>query len=142
VGKPLRIHLLAQIVAITLACSVGGFIALVSFGAIGGTAIGVAPQFAFGLVEGYVCPEESRLAISSIRRSYHRPGEAEPVVECVAPDGTRQDVVGQSIVAVLALAFLIVFVPTIVVIGVPLAVIAFLLSWAVLRNRNDPASVR
>jgi hypothetical protein len=45
-------------------------------------------------------------------------------------------------VAVLALAFLIVFVPTIVVIGVPLAVIAFLLSWAVLRNRNDPASVR
>jgi len=136
-GRRFRFHLLAQVLAWTIACSMAGIVGLIGSGAIGGIAMGVAPEFAFGLVEGYVCPEGSSLSYTSVRRSYHRPGESEPVIECVAPDGTRQDVVGRSILAVLALSLLAVFVPSLLIIGVPLAIVAYLLGRLVLRPTDD-----
>jgi hypothetical protein len=40
----------------------------------------------------YICPEGTEVNYYSVRYSYHEPGESEPHVECVRPDGSVQDV--------------------------------------------------
>jgi hypothetical protein len=101
-------HLLVQIGVLIVVGVLSGFIALISIGVIGGTAMGVIPEFTFGLVEDYVCPG-ARLEYSSVQRSYHQPGESEPIVECVDEQGGREEALLPAITAVLVGTFLIVF---------------------------------
>ena len=118
-GKRFVGHLLVQLVVVAVVGVMAGLCALVMMGAIGGTAMGVAPEFSFGLVADLVCPEGT-LEYYSVQRSYHEPGESEPHVECVSEEGEREDVLLPAISAVLGLTFAAVF------------VIAFLPMWAVL----------
>lgn len=101
------------------------FIALVSFGAIGGVAMGVAPEYTFGLVGGLVCPEGTEINYFSIKKSYHEPGEVEPHLECVGEDGAAQDVLLKAIGLVLGICFAGVFVVAFVVMEVPLGIVGW-----------------
>jgi len=68
--------------------------------------MGVAPRQTSAVAAPLLCRDGSQLATSEVRRSYHRPGESEPHLECIASDGTRRDVLFPAIGAVLGLAFL------------------------------------
>ena len=92
--------------ALLFACGVAAFCGLIFSGTVGGVAIGAAPNFSFGLVEPLVCPEGSELAYQEFRRSFDAPGEAEPDVACVNPDGETQDVLLRSMGVVFGLMFL------------------------------------
>ena len=116
-------HLIVQLLLLILACGTAGFTALVALGVVGGTSLGVAPQQAFGLVGGLICPAPERLEYTDIRRSYHRPGESEPRVECVSPDGKRRDVTGQAIATVLGVSAVVSFLLVFMVIYLPLGLL-------------------
>lgn len=134
--KRLSIHLLVQLALVLVIGGMAGFCALIAMGGIGGTAMGVAPQFAFGLVAPVVCPEGT-LDVYAEQKSYHQPGESEPHVECVRTDGSRKDVLIPAIGAVLGLtlgiAFLVFFVP----VFVPLAVLAWILTRKTMRVKQN-----
>ncbi len=101
--------LFIQIGIILVIAMFAGFLAFVISAAAGGVAMGVAPVFTFRQVEGWVCPEGTYLEYDSIQRSYHEPGESEPIVECVSEDGSRQDRLLQAILAVWGFLFLGIF---------------------------------
>ena len=105
-----------------------GFLALITAGGIGGVAIGVAPEFTFGQVEGLICPPGSTLAYDSVQRSYHEPGESEPIVECVREDGTAQDALLRAIFIVLGVTFLGVFLIAFLGLLIPIEIIVLIFS--------------
>ncbi len=76
--------------------------------------MGIAPAQTFALTQGIVCPS-GELEYSSIRRSYHKPGESEPHIECVSPDGGHRDVFFPAVVTILGIAFLGVLIPVFVI---------------------------
>jgi hypothetical protein len=95
--------------SLLLAAVIAGFLAIILFGAVGGVAIGVWPKATFGLVAPLLCPATTSLDYHEVIRSYHQPGESEPHLDCVQPNGTREDVLGKGIVIVLGGAWLILF---------------------------------
>jgi hypothetical protein len=137
--RSLKIHLLAQLIAWTIACCSAGFVGLTSFGALGGVAMGVAPEFTFGIVERAICPEGAQMEFNSIHRSYHQPGEREPHLECVAADGARLDVLLPGILSVLVLSFLVTSGPILLGVGLPLTAIAYLAARAMAKRGAEPA---
>lgn len=110
--------------------------AIIMAAAIGGAAIGVAPEWSFGLVKPVICPGESRLHYYSIERSYHEPGESEPHLECISDDGQNQDVLLAGIAAVVVGTFLLFFGLSFIAIYLPLAVLAFYLMRKFNQNRS------
>ena len=134
--KRLSIHLVVQIGVLVVIGAMAGFCALISMGGIGGTAMGVAPEFSFGLVEAIVCPEGT-LDVYSEQQSYHRPGESEPHVECVSADGSREDVLIPAILAVLGSTFAIAFVVFFVPVFLPLAVLAWILTRKTIKAQQS-----
>ena len=120
-----RLYIPAQLGAILLAGGLAGFASLILGGALGGVAMGVAPEPTFRLTEGLLCADDARLEYFSIRRSYHRPGESEPHVECVAADGTRQDVLLKAILVVLLIAFAAAFTSVFVILLIPFSLAAY-----------------
>jgi hypothetical protein len=126
--SPKRIALVAPILALLLACGLSAFPALALGGALGGTAIGIAPEPVFGLTGGLLCQGSARLEYFSVRRSYHLPGESEPHLECVEPDGTRHDVLPEAIVIVVWGAICAVFAGSFVILAIPFTVAAWLAS--------------
>ena len=109
--KRVRNSLLVQVFGLLIVCGCAGFFALTSFGIIGGVSMGVSPDSTFKLVESVVCPEGSTVDYYEKKYSYHEPGEAEPHVECVSPNGDRSDVTLPAIGAVLGSSFLLCFAP-------------------------------
>jgi hypothetical protein len=140
--RPIVVYLFAQVVALSLACAAAAFVGLPLAGFLGGGAIGVAPDLAFGIVEPVVCPDGSYLEFTAIRRSYHRPGEAELHVECVAADGSRKDVLLPAVLSVLGVAFLAVFAPVLVLVGLPLTLVAYVGTRAILSRRDKLPEAR
>ncbi len=126
-GLSRRASLLTCAVAASLACLGAGFIALISTGAIGGSAMGVAPQVTFDLVEPVLCNSGETLEFNSVRRSYHQPGEGEPHLECVDETGLRRDVLGQGILSILGAVFLATWLMGFLLISIPLGITALLL---------------
>ncbi len=108
-----------QLGALSAAAMAAGLTALILMGAIGGVALGVAPEFTLGLAAPLICPQGTTLDYYAVQRSYHRPGESEPHVECVSADGTRQDALLKAIAVVLGLTFLIAFVPIFLAMAIP-----------------------
>lgn len=133
--KPKFPMLLIQLLALVAVCGASAFLALISFGALGGLSIALAPRSAFQMVEGVVCPAGSSIDYYEQKYSYHRPGESEPHVECVAPDGSRTDVTLKAIAAVLAGSFLVCFLP----VALPGALLALVFPLF-LRRRSENAS--
>ena len=121
--------------SLVLAAGIAGFIALILFGMIGGVAMGVAPQATFGLAAPLLCPAGSAMEYHSVVRSYHRPGESEPHLECVATNGERNDVLGNAIVLVLAGVFVAVFLTVLLPLAVLLPLIALQVGKALGRRR-------
>ncbi len=112
-----------------------GFLALITAGGIGGVAIGVAPEFTFRQVEGLICPAGTTLAYDSVQRSYHEPGESEPIVECVREDGTSQDALLRAIMIVLGVAFLGIFLIAFLGLLIPIEIFVWIISRRLAANR-------
>lgn len=128
-GKRFAGHLLVQVLVVVVAGATTGFTALALAGGIGGVAMGVAPEFSFGLVAGVVCPA-GRLEYTAVQRSYHQPGESEPHLECVGQDGGREGVLLPAILAVLGLTFAAASVVTFLPVWAPLALVGwFVTRW-------------
>ena len=98
--------------------------------------MGIAPISTFGLVEGFVCPEGTALIYSEVKRSYHDPGESEPQILCVDPDGKGLDVLLDAILTVLGMVFIGVWLASFVPLFIPFAVIGFILTRKSLRSRE------
>lgn len=139
--KRISIHLLVQLGIALLVGSIAGFTALTLFGAIGGVAMGAAPEATFGLVEDVICAEGSSLHYYEVKRSYHEPGESEPHLECVGEDGESEEVLLRAILVVLGLSFAGVFLAVFVPLFIPLAVLGLVLTRKAMhaRDRRVPA---
>lgn len=140
-GRRFTSHLLVQLLVVAVAGVSAAFSALVLTGGIGGVAMGVAPEFSFGLVADIVCPE-GRLEYYSVRRSYHQPGESEPHVECVGEEGQREDVLVPAILAVLGLTFAAVFVSAFLPVWILLAVTGWFVTRRVKRASSTGETER
>jgi hypothetical protein len=132
--KRISIHLLVQLGVLLFVGIIAGFTALISFGAIGGVAMGVAPESTFGLVAGVVCPEGTSLKYFDVKRSYHRPGESEPHVECVGENGGIEDALLEAILVVLGLTFAGVFLVVFVPLFIPLGITGLVLTRKAMRS--------
>jgi hypothetical protein len=126
--KRISIHLLVQLGVLLFVGTIAGFTALILFGAIGGVAMGVAPESTFGLVAEVVCPEGTSLKYFDIKRSYHEPGESEPHVECVGENGVSEDALLEAILVVLGLTFAGLFLVVFMPLFIPLAIIGLVLT--------------
>ncbi len=120
--------LIFQILALVVVGSAAGFLAIVLFGAIGGVAVAVTPEFSFGLVKDVICPD-GELEYYAVQRSYHEPGESEPHLECVENNEVHTNVLLPGIGSVLGLSFLAVF----LLVFCPGALIALIVPPMVLR---------
>jgi hypothetical protein len=134
--KNLSIHLLVQIGVLLLIGAFAGFTALTLFGAIGGVAMGVAPEPTFGLVENIVCPDGSNIKYYDAKRSYHEPGESEPHVECIWEDGQSEDVLLKAILIVLGFTFIGVFLVVFIPVFIPVAIIGYFITRKVIKSRK------
>lgn len=130
-----------QIIGLIIVCSISSFVALTTFGAVGGVSIAAAPEPTFKLFAPILCADGTELHYRSERYSYHRPGESSPFVECVAPDGTVvKDITGTAILVALAGSFLACFLP----LCVPGGLLALIIPPILLRRKkqarpNQPA---
>ena len=78
----------------------------------GGVAVAVAPDFHFGLVGDFVCPQGTSLEYRQVRYSYHQPGEYTIEASCVDAEGHQtQNQQFKAIGAVMGLYFLVCFTP-------------------------------
>ena len=134
--KRFLIHLFVQLGVLIVVGVMAGVGALIAMGTVGGVAMGVAPEFTFGLVADYVCPE-GELEYYAVERSYHEPGASEPHVDCITADGAKEDVLLPAILAVLGGtflgSFLIVFVPVFLI----LAIIAYVITRKIIGSSSD-----
>jgi hypothetical protein len=108
-GPPMAKRFWSFMESILLAACVAGFLATILFGAIGGVAMGIAPKTAFGWTAPLLCPPGSFLEYRSVVRSYHRPGESEPHLDCYWRGDRREDVLLKGIALVLGGSWLLVF---------------------------------
>lgn len=128
-----------QIFGLIIVCIASTFIALISFGAIGGVTIAAAPEPTFQFVAPIACPNGT-VEYSEFTASYHRPGERGVVVECVQADGTRTDITGMSIFYALVGFYLACFLPLCIPGGlVALIFPTFFLRFR--RNKQNPIDV-
>ena len=134
--KNLSIHLLVQICILLLVGAIAGFTALTLFGAIGGAAMGVAPEPTFGLVEDIVCPVGSNIKYYDVKRSYHEPGESEPHVECISEDGQSEDVLIKAVLVVLGFSFIGVFLVIFIPILIPVAIVGIFITRKAMNSRK------
>lgn len=134
--KRYSIHLIVQFVMLIVAATIVFIPAITIMGGIGGTAIGVAPEFTFRLVNGIVCPEGT-LEYYSVQRSYHEPGESEPHVECIRPDGHRENVLIPAIFSVLGFTFLTAFSGFLLITFIPLSAVAFILTRKIISGLEN-----
>lgn len=130
--------LVGQIILLVMVCAISGFVALTTFGAVGGVSIAAAPESTFTLFAPMLCDKGTEMQYREERYSYHRPGEFAPFVECVAPDGTVvKDVTGTAIMVSLAGSFLACFLP----LFVPGALLAFIIPPILLRKKNKTPDI-
>lgn len=124
-----------QIIGLIIVCSISGFLALTTFGAVGGVSIAAYPEPTFKLFAPILCPDGgTELRYRSERYSYHEPGESTPFVECVQADGTVvKDVTGTAIVVALAGSFLACFLP----LCIPGGLIALIVPPILLRKKKQ-----
>ncbi len=128
--------LAGQIIGLIIVCVASGFIALVSFGAIGGVTMASAPEQTFQYVAPFTCPNGT-VEYQQYRASYNRPGEYSIIVECVAADGSRTDITGKAIFYALAGFYLACFLP----LCIPGGLIALIIPMFFLRGKKQDAAI-
>jgi putative effector of murein hydrolase LrgA (UPF0299 family) len=128
-----------QAFGLIIVCIASTFIALISFGAIGGVTMATAPEQTFQFVAPVTCPN-GEVEYQEFTASYHRPGEKGVVVECVESNGTRTDITGISILYSLIAFYLACFLPLCIPGGlVALIFPTFFLRFR--RNKQNPTDV-
>lgn len=130
--KRFGVVLIGQILGLIIVCIASSFIALISFGAIGGVTMASAPEQTFQYVTPLTCPD-GVMEYEQYQASYNRPGEYSVVVECIAPDGTRTDITGASIFYALVGFYLACFLP----LCIPGSLIAIILPMFFLRGKKQ-----
>ncbi|MBI3153623.1 MAG: hypothetical protein HYZ21_15940 [Chloroflexi bacterium] len=126
--------LAGQILGLLIVCVASAFIALVSFGAIGGVTIASAPEETFQYIAPLTCPD-GKMEYQQYRASYNRPGETSIIVECVTADGTRTDITGSSILYALVGFYLACFLP----LCIPGGLLAIVIPMFFLRGKKQEA---
>ncbi|HCB00873.1 MAG TPA: hypothetical protein DEP19_00680 [Anaerolineae bacterium] len=121
-----------QAFGLIIVCIASTFIALISFGAIGGVTMATAPEQTFQFVAPVTCPN-GEVQYSEFTASYHRPGEKGVVVECVESNGTRTDITGTSILYSLIGFYLACFLP----LCIPGGLVALIFPTFFLRFRRN-----
>jgi hypothetical protein len=125
--------LAGQIIGLVIVCSISGFIALTTFGAVGGISIATAPEPTFKLFAPILCADGTELQYRSERYSYHEPGESTPFVECIDSSGNVvKDVTGAAILVSMIASFLACFLP----LCIPGGAIALIVPPILLRRKN------
>jgi hypothetical protein len=130
--KRLLLESIAQIVVWGIIAFVVGMAALIFAGTVGGVGAGVSPEFNFGLVERFVCPDGGKIVHedggATTWRDENGPHSGRiTLVSCVAADGTKTEgTEAQAILAVIGLYFLICF--------VPLMLPGMLISWIIVHK--------
>ncbi|MDP1548369.1 MAG: hypothetical protein Q8L87_20335 [Anaerolineales bacterium] len=123
-----------QIIALVIVCVVSSFIALVSFGGVGGISIAAYPEPTFKFLAPILCTDSAELQYREERYSYSGPGESTPFVECVDSSGNViKDVTGTAIVAVMAASFLACLLP----LCVPGGVLALIIPPILIRKKKE-----
>jgi hypothetical protein len=144
--KRLLIESVAQIIIWGVIACVVGFTALIFAAAVGMTATSVSPDYNFGLVERYVCPEGGKLVYENGGASTWTDENGTHsgttmLASCVAADGSKTEGMEfQAIFAVIGLYFVICF--------VPLFLPGILISWivvhmiigAIFKKTDNPAA--
>ena len=131
----------AQVIALVIVCVASSFIALTTFGAVGGVGIAAYPEPVFTALAPILCTDGTQLQYREERYSYQRPGESTPFVECVDSGGNVvADVTGTAIAAALAASYLACFLP----LCVPGGALALIIPPIVFRRRkktNQPPNI-
>jgi hypothetical protein len=123
-----------QIIGLIIVCSISGFLALTTFGAVGGVSMAAYPEPTFKLFEPVLCDSNTELRYREEFYGYHRPGEAAPFVECVQADGTVvKDVTGAAIIVSLIGSFLACFLP----LCIPGGLLALILPPILIRRKKE-----
>jgi xanthine/uracil permease len=123
-----------QIIALVIVCAVSSFIALVSFGGVGGVSMAAYPEQTFQFLAPVLCTDGTELQYREERYSYSRPGESTPFVECVNANGdVVKDVTGTAILAAMAASFLACFLP----LCVPGGLLALIIPPIVIRKKKE-----
>lgn len=123
-----------QIIGLVIVCALSSFIALTTFGAVGGVGIAAYPEQTFQLLAPVLCTGDTELQYRAERYSYHRPGESTPFVECVNSSGNVvKDVTGIAIFTALAAAFLACLLP----LCVPGGLLALIIPPIVARRKKQ-----
>ena len=130
--KRFSIHLIVQF-AVFIFVGVMAFCpATILIGGIGGTAIWIAPEFIFGIVDEIVCPEGTL----EYYWSYQEPNTYDAHIECVCNEGVREDVLFTAILGVLGVAFLVAFCGFLLPIFILLAIVTFIVTRKVISGRE------
>ena len=88
----------------------GGLYSLIFAGAVGGSALVLAPEFSFELVGRYVCPEGAHLQVEIGQSSIF---DNSYLINCVTKDGmVIQGMKFRAIFSVIGMYFLLCFIPT------------------------------
>ena len=122
---------IGQVIGLVIVCAASSFIALISFGAIGGVTMASAPEKTFQYVAPLTCPNGT-MEYEQYQASYNRPGEYSFNVECVTADGTRTDIYLASIGYALLGFYLACFLP----LCIPGALIAIIVPLFFLRRKK------
>jgi hypothetical protein len=123
-----------QIILLVIVCSISGFVALTTFGAVGGVSIATAPETTFKLFAPILCIDGTELQYRSERYSYHEPGESTPFVECVDSSGNVvKDVTGTAILVSMVASFLACFLP----LCIPGGILALVIPPFLLRRKKE-----
>jgi hypothetical protein len=144
--KRLLIESIGQIIVWGVIAFVVGFIALIFAAAVGMTATSVSPDYNFGLVERFVCPDGGRLVYedggATTWRDEDGPHSGTTMLaSCVAADGTRTEGMQfQAIMAVMGLYFLVCFVPLFLPGILISGIIVHMMMGAIFKKPDNPAA--
>ena len=127
--------LAGQIIGLIIVCIASSFIALVSFGAIGGVTMASAPEQTFQFVAPLTCPN-GVVEYQQYQASYNRPGEYSIVIDCVESDEVRTDITGASILYALVAFYLACFLP----LCIPGGLIAVIVPMFFLRGKKKESA--
>lgn len=127
---------IAQIIGLVIVCCASTFIALTMFGGIAGVTMANYPRQTFEYIAPVTCPNGT-VDYEEYSASYNAPGEKSFYVECVAPDGDREDITGASIGYSLLGFYLACFLP----LCIPGGLVALIVPLFFLRGKkSEPAN--
>ena len=130
--------LLGFLLLAVLSCLIAGGSGIFFGLAFGGGSTAIIPDFNFGLVADWACPEGSELVYEQVKYSYNEPGEYTIEASCISADGTETRGQELKLVGLVMLAYgLMCFTPLLLIGLVISALIIFLASKVIPANNQE-----